>query len=104
MHPRQRGRGNISGRDICIAVFREDALEADQAVQEKEGEKSTFLQRRFGTERIGADTFRPLSKRRFSSLDLDLDYDYSVYHIDSEFKQLANPPTLLLFRSGLPTP
>ena len=73
-------------------------------MQETEGEKSTFLQRRFGTERIGADTFRPLSKRRFSSLDLDLDYDYSVYHIDSEFKQLANPPTLLLFRSGLPTP
>ena len=32
-------------------------------MQEKEGEKSTFLQRRFGTERIGADTFQPLSNR-----------------------------------------
>jgi hypothetical protein len=29
---------------------------------------------------------------------------YSVYVIGSEFKQLANPPPTLLYRSGLPTP
>jgi len=75
-------------------------------VQEKEGENSTFLQRRFGTERIGADTFQPLSNRRsFATFDIYLLHVTGPEFVtDSEFKLLANPPTLLLFRSGLPTP
>ena len=75
-------------------------------MQEKEGEKSTFLQRRFGTERIGADTFQPLSNRcTFVAFVIYSEYVTGPEFVtDPEFKLLANPPTLLLFRSGLPTP
>ena len=75
-------------------------------MQEKEGEKSTFLQRQFGAERIGADTFQPLSNRcTFVAFVIYSEYVIGPEFVTGpEFMLLANPPPTLLFRSGLPTP
>jgi hypothetical protein len=83
-------------------VFCEDGVEDGQAEQEKEGEKATFLQRRFLDKAIGEYIF---SNWRFFGFDLwrfigfDLNLDY-----DSGFMLFANRPPTLLYRSGFPTP
>ena len=92
-------------------MFCEDSAEDSQAEQEKEGENATFLQRRFPDKAIGEYIF---SNWRFFVFDLwrffgfDLSefmlFIYSVYVIGSEFKQLANRPPTLLYRSWFPTP
>ena len=97
MRPRQRWRGNISRRDISIA----DLREADEAEQEKEGEKGTFISGH--VEFCSANWFEKFLLS-FIFVIGPVYLVYSVYFTGSEFVLLANRPPTLLLRPGLPTP